>query len=122
MYSTLGGRRRGLTKLKSRAGGDTSPRTRHQLEIPRGTTPHTDSKASFHQHGREGGGLGPSLLPDSSPAEGRKEEANMQLNQMGEDVDGGQLTGQRCKRQPCDYCGGSPEESLSNNAACQTPA
>ena len=32
---------------------------------PRGTTPHTDSKVSFHQHGREGGGLGASLLADS---------------------------------------------------------
>ena len=39
---------------------------------PRGKTPHTDSKASFHQHGRERGGLGPSLLADSSPAGGRR--------------------------------------------------
>ena len=52
--------------------GDASPRTRHQLEKPRGKTPHTDSKASFHQHGRERGGLGPSLLADSSPAGGRR--------------------------------------------------
>ena len=43
-------------------------------ERERETAPTTDSEASFHQQGREGGGLGPSLFADSSPAEGRKEE------------------------------------------------
>ena len=40
--------------------------------MPWGTAPTTDPKASFHQQGREGGGLGPGLFADPTPAEGRR--------------------------------------------------